>query len=42
MTPDWPLAFMYEGESNVNPKFVIKNRNIAPLSCKLVSVQNGM
>ena len=28
----------YEGESNENLKFVIKNRNFAPLSCKLVSV----
>ena len=28
----------YEGESNENLKFVIKNRNFAPLSCKLVRV----
>ena len=28
----------YKGESNENLKFVIKNRNFAPLSCKLVSV----
>ena len=29
---------IYEGESNENLKFVIKNRNFAPLSCELVSV----
>ena len=29
---------MYEGESNENLKFVIKNRNFAPLSCKLASM----
>ena len=29
---------IYEGESNENLKFVIKNRNFAPLSCKLVRV----
>ena len=32
------LLGMYKGESNENLKFVIKNRNFAPLSCKLVSV----
>ena len=30
--------FSYESESSENLKFVIKNRNFAPLSCKLVSV----
>ena len=29
---------IYSGESNENLKFVIKNRNFLPLSCKLVSV----
>jgi hypothetical protein len=34
-----PILFhLYVGESNENLKFVIKNRNFAPLSCKLVSV----
>jgi len=28
----------YVGQSNENLKFVIKNRNFAPLSCRLVSV----
>jgi len=28
---------LYEGESNENLKFVIKNRNFAPLSCKFVT-----
>jgi len=28
----------YVGESNENLKFVIKNRNFALLSCKLVNV----
>ena len=32
------LSVVYEGESNENLKFVIKNRNFAPLSYKLVSV----
>ena len=40
------LKCMYIGESNENLKFVIKIRNFAPLSCKLVSVlqtvQNGL
>jgi hypothetical protein len=27
--------YIYEGESNENLKFVIKNRNLVPLSCKL-------
>ena len=32
------LSTLYEGESNENLKFVIKNRNFAPLSYKLVSM----
>ena len=32
------LLLLYEGESNENLKFVIKNRHFAPLPCKLVSV----
>jgi len=34
-----PLYDKYEGESNENLKFVIKNQNFAPLSCKFVSMQ---
>ena len=36
--PIQPSSTYYEGVSNENFKFVIKNRNFAPLSCKLVSV----
>ena len=41
------LLLKYEGESNGSLKFLIKNRNFVPLSCKLVSVlqrsvQNGL